>query len=148
MKNGTRLQIYGFLSVLDPNYPKLVFRPPDRKFSSFEIKNFVHAKLHTILHKTTPYFRNLDNFWQCCEGLIIPQNWKKKIHIKYNFWCHSRYVSSLSSLRKPLVLDLSLCLWKLKPGFWTYDLVDKFLTPIAPKRVFRPKIYKVCFNIF
>ena len=68
-----RVQDYNFFSLLGPNCPKLVFRPQTPNFS-FWIKNVFQVKLNNILHKTSPYFERLDNFWQSYD----PSKLKKK----------------------------------------------------------------------
>ena len=55
---------YGFLSLLGPNCPKINFKAPEPDFCSFGIKNLFHVKFHKILHKASPYFKNLDDFQQ------------------------------------------------------------------------------------
>ena len=61
------VRTYSFLSLIDPNCPKLVFKPQTPNFKVLKSKTF-HVKVHKILHKTSPYFQNLVDFWRRHEG--------------------------------------------------------------------------------
>ena len=76
MKNEARFQDLWLFKSFGPKLPRTSFRAPGTKYYSLGIKFFVHVKFHKILHKTCPYFHDLDNFWQSYEDLI-PENYKK-----------------------------------------------------------------------
>ena len=64
---------------------KLVCRPRPQNLQLWD-HNFFHVKLYKILHKTSSYFKHLNNFWKSYEGLI-PENCKITLQT-YSFWYH------------------------------------------------------------
>ena len=60
-----------------PNWPKASSWAPDPKGYFFATWKIFPMKLDKILHKMSPLFWKLDDFWQSYEGLY-PKNYKKK----------------------------------------------------------------------
>lgn len=118
------------LSLLGPNCLYVDFSPQTPYFTILGSKNVFHVKLHKMLHKVSPYFQNLDNFWLGNKDLI-PEKAKKPIRNTLFGTILGMQVPCKSCLKKPFLRALKFLSAK---KFWKclakFKKISQFWSPL------------------